>query len=199
MKDLDKLFEFLAYINEFRLVTRTVKTNDKRQENDLEHSFTLAIVCWYIIDKEKLDLEIGKVLKYALAHDLIEVYSGDTDPYISKKDYIDSKSDREKRAFEKIKEKFPDNLDIHQAIQEYEDQSTIEARFVCGIDGLIPSMSVYSINEKYYSENKVSFEKFYNWNINKVKEHEYTLELIDKLSDYYKKNRPEFFCKDIKN
>ena len=39
------------------------------------------MTAWYIANIEKSNLSIEKILKYALIHDLPEVYAGDT-PYI---------------------------------------------------------------------------------------------------------------------
>ena len=55
------------------------KTN--RRENDIEHTMAVALLCWYIHDKYKLDLDIAKILKYAITHDFVERYAGDTNTY----------------------------------------------------------------------------------------------------------------------
>lgn len=56
-----------------------------RAENDVEHSYSVAILCWYLNDKLKLNLDIAKVLKYALVHDFPEVYAGDVNTFARKK------------------------------------------------------------------------------------------------------------------
>lgn len=55
--------------------------NTNRRENDIEHSLTVAILSWYVHDKYKLNLDIAKILKYAIVHDFVEVYAGDVNTF----------------------------------------------------------------------------------------------------------------------
>ncbi len=54
----------------------------KNPESIAEHTFRAAVMAWVLGDKKK-NLNIEKVLKMALMHDLCEVYAGDTTPYDS--------------------------------------------------------------------------------------------------------------------
>jgi len=45
----------------------------------VDHSFRLAIMAWILGEKKKLN--VGRVIKIALIHDLCELYAGDTTPY----------------------------------------------------------------------------------------------------------------------
>ena len=56
----------------------------EKQENDVEHSYAVAMLCWYLHDALKLELDIAKILKYALVHDFVEVYAGDVNTFASK-------------------------------------------------------------------------------------------------------------------
>lgn len=49
---LQKLTIDLALINRNHYLAGT-----DRRENDVEHSLTVALLCWYIHDKYKLDLD----------------------------------------------------------------------------------------------------------------------------------------------
>ena len=53
----------------------------KDSETTAEHIFRMTIIAW-ILGKEKR-LNIEKVIKIALVHDLCEVYAGDITPYDS--------------------------------------------------------------------------------------------------------------------
>src|SRR3989344_2250729 len=99
---LKELMDFIEFTHEFRKVLRVARIPyDSRMENDVEHSYQLAMVAWYLIDRHKLRLNKEKVFMYALAHDLVEVYAGDTFTFDKKGN--DTKHDREKKALEKIK------------------------------------------------------------------------------------------------
>jgi len=62
---------------------RSYVAGTDRRENDIEHSLTVAMLCWYIHDSLKLELDIAKILKYALTHDFVERYAGDVNTFAS--------------------------------------------------------------------------------------------------------------------
>jgi len=43
----------------------------EQPENDIEHSFSVSLLCWYINASNSTALDIAKILKYALPHDLV--------------------------------------------------------------------------------------------------------------------------------
>ena len=56
----------------------------KDAETTAEHSFRMTIVAWIlgeIANEKGENLNLEKVIKMALCHDLCEVYSGDITPY----------------------------------------------------------------------------------------------------------------------
>lgn len=76
MFDLQKIFSYLHFLDEFRRIKRAYNaTGEDRKENDMEHSYQLAMLAWYIIDTQGLSLEKDLVLKYCMVHDLVEVYA----------------------------------------------------------------------------------------------------------------------------
>lgn len=84
MDDLSKLLNFANLMSSFRAIKRDIpKYHNVEPENDAEHSYQLAMMCWYITTIENLNLDINKILKYALVHDLAEVYAGDVSLYTS--------------------------------------------------------------------------------------------------------------------
>ena len=76
---LQKQIRFAIVIDEMKnIFRRNLNIDGTRRENDAEHSWNLAMLAMLFEEysTEKVDLE--KVLKIALVHDLIEVYAGDT-------------------------------------------------------------------------------------------------------------------------
>ena len=71
MLDLQKILGFTRLLNKFRQVRRTIRVNsEERLENDVEHSYYLGMLAWYIADSHNLSLDKDLVLKYALVHDV---------------------------------------------------------------------------------------------------------------------------------
>ena len=61
------------------------------------------MVSWYLASIENKSLNLEKILKYALVHDLPEVYASDTPLYTSNYGYLKSEKEREINSIFKIK------------------------------------------------------------------------------------------------
>lgn len=131
--------------------------NRERVENDAEHSYQLCLLAWSIIEMDQLPLNISKVFKLCIAHDLVEVYSGDV-PLWGKTGH-DEKKEREAQALLTIKEKFNEVEDIASSITEYKERTTEEARFVYGLDKLLPFLNQLQTNGVIWKNHKVTKEQ----------------------------------------
>ena len=90
--NLKNIIKFVNLLNKFRQVERVIHSNGKdRMENDVEHSYQLAMLSWYIISTNNLDLNLDLILKYSLVHDLVEVYAGDTYVYTEDAEHKNTK------------------------------------------------------------------------------------------------------------
>ncbi len=122
-------------------VKRTILVNgEERNENDVEHQYQLAMLAWYIINSEKLLLNKDLAIQYALVHDMVEVYAGDT--YFLNTD-VDDKIKREREAAEQLKTEFEEFTDLHILIDGYERRENPESRFIYALDKLLPVLNIY--------------------------------------------------------
>ncbi len=138
-----RLTEQLQFIVETdklkRILRQTLVTLDKTQENDAEHSWHLAMMAFLLAEySNDSDLNIVRVMKMALIHDLVEIYAGDTFCY----DYeaAKDKAKREIEAADKIFTLLPTDQakDLRLMWDEFEEQKTSEARFAAALDRLQP-------------------------------------------------------------
>lgn len=156
---LEELVEFVNLLNDFNGVERVTRIGSlDRYENDVEHSYSLAMMAWYIIEANKLDLDLGKTMRYALVHDLVEVYAGDTFVY-GKKEDLESKEKRELQAIKKIGEKFPKFKALHRDIKAFEARKNSEAKFVYALDKLHPMIQNYLDGGKLWKKFSISLDK----------------------------------------
>ena len=156
-----ELLEYVKFLNSFTAIKRTVKvTEEERLESNSEHSYQLALVGWYVSEKLRLGLRKDLILEYALVHDLVEVYAGDTDPYNHAEDFINSKEEREKKALEKIKGNFPDFPSLYDSIKRYEMFADREAKFLYLLDKILPVINTYLSKDSYYFKSGVSYERW---------------------------------------
>lgn len=141
MVSVEKILEFIKLTHQLQKVERAILIPGKdRLENDLEHQYQLALLAWYIIDSEKIKLNLAKTIQYALVHDFVEVYAGDTMFFGKKRQ---GKKQREKKAALRIKKEFPEFKSLHKIIAAYENQRDKESRFVYALDKILPMYNIY--------------------------------------------------------
>lgn len=187
MSDIKRLIEFQQLLLDFSSVERVVhrKHQGKKYvaENDTEHSYNLAMTAWFLA-KWYPQLDKSLLIKYALIHDLVEVHAGDTYIY-GKTDELQSKIKREAEALKKLEKDWADFPDMVQAIHDYEDKATPEARFVYALDKLMPIMVIYIHHGYTWKKKKVTAKMLYDHKLQQVSQSPeilpYFLELHDLL------------------
>ena len=104
-----------------------------RCESVAEHSFGNAMLC-LLLAQQAPNLNVEKILRMALIHDIGEVYVGDLTPT----DAVDpqEKYAMEKQAVLKILSGLPAGETLLENWEEYEAQITPEAQFVKQVDRL---------------------------------------------------------------
>lgn len=136
-------------------------------ENDAEHSFQLAFIAWYLVEKEKLPLNKEKVLLYAMCHDIVEVYAGDVMFYRTKKEN-DQKMTQEKDALNKLKQEYDYFPALAETISAYESKSDEESKFIYALDKILPIMNIQLDEGRSWHLHNISFEELYNAKLKKV-------------------------------
>lgn len=138
---IDRLAELQQLIADFAKVERVPPLADNgKLENDVEHSFGLAMTCWYLQPKIAPDLDLLKVLQHALAHDIVELHAGDT--YAFDEQALAGKDDRERQALSRLKDEWSDFPELTQHAEDYMDKIDEEARFVKAVDKILPVVMI---------------------------------------------------------
>ncbi len=112
-------------------------------ESDTDHTVMLALIACAFAAREAPELDLGKVAQFALVHDLVEVYAGDTNTLkpMSVEDK-EEKMRREHAAFVRIRDEFGATLPwIPETIAAYESLTTPEARFIKTLDKSMPHIT----------------------------------------------------------
>lgn len=128
LQKIQKLSVSLALVNR-----RHYFAGSNRHENDAEHTLSVALLCWYILEKHKLGLDFSKVLKYVMAHDLVEVYAGDFNTFSTDSEKKD-KERLEKQSLKKLSKELADFPGLVDSIKKYEEKSDLESQFVWMVD-----------------------------------------------------------------
>lgn len=153
--DLDTFLRFVEFTQKFQQVLRTNRAaGGERRENDAEHSFQVALVAWYVNQAMDLGLDTDQVLGFALAHDLVEAYAGDTDPHLHQLASPATKEEREAKGLEDLRRDFPEFGRLAEAIEAYEASKKLvgtPAQLVYAIDKLLVFANMYLNVDPYYT------------------------------------------------
>lgn len=158
LPSIDRVADLQQLIITFAQIMRVPQLGTvKRPENDVEHSFGLALTCWFLAPKVAPELNLEKILRYALAHDIVEIHSGDT--FVFDKPAVRDKAAREELALKQLEKDWPDFTELTEAAQTYKDKADPEARFVYTIDKILPSIMV-NLGEKeiFWNRHKITRE-----------------------------------------
>jgi putative hydrolase of HD superfamily len=145
----------------------------KNPESVMEHSFQVAIIAWILGREKKVKLNIERILKMALVHDLCELYAGDQTPYDkilpkNKDEWPDlfdkwprstksekirnhrEKFQKEKASLVKLTTKLPQTIkeEVMSLWQDYEQGRTKEARFVRQVNRIQTLLQALDYGEK---------------------------------------------------
>lgn len=183
---MKKLTEFLEYISKLKLTVRTGWNFYKvpgMRETIGSHSFGTVFIAWILAKKENVNVD--RIIKMALVHDILEGITGDITPHDEKYKH---KHDIEKKAVKKIKKILPKELDtdIEKLLNELIDCKTKESQIVMQADKLDTTFQAYLYEKKKYGKNIKDSEmsNFFDFN---VKNNEFSRELLDYIKKLRKK------------
>ncbi len=122
-----------------QIFRQTVLLADRRAENDAEHSWHLSLLA-ILLSEHALDpaVDLLRVLKLLLIHDIVEIDAGDTFAY-DEKGNLD-KEEREQAAADRLFNLLPgDQAEAMRALwDEFEARATPEARYAAALDRFQP-------------------------------------------------------------
>jgi 5'-deoxynucleotidase YfbR-like HD superfamily hydrolase len=131
-----------------------------RPETDTDHTVMLGLIACSLAerindhrtrkvtpyvrfhDSKAALLDIGSVSKFALVHDFVEALAGDTDMLNPSPVKVAAKEDREREALAEIRRRTAKMPWIARTIDEYDQQSCVEARFVRAVDKIMPKLTM---------------------------------------------------------
>ena len=142
MDNMQAWVRFILETDRLKSVYRqTYITDASRQENSAEHSWHLALMAMTMKDAANWpELDMLKVVKMLIVHDIVEIDAGDTFAYDEKGH--EDKAERESKAAGRIFGLLPpEQRDEMLALwEEYEAHETPEARFALALDRLHPML-----------------------------------------------------------
>jgi putative hydrolase of HD superfamily len=154
--------EFIKEIDQLKYIQRKTKLfNSDRHENDAEHSWHLAMMVMVLAEYSNEPINVFRVLKMVLIHDIVEIDAGDTFLYDTVKNHRNT--DEEMIAARRIFGLLPADLckEFTDLWMEFEMAETADAKFAKAIDRLEPVLQNISNKGGTWTEYNVSFDRVF--------------------------------------
>ncbi|EGQ7693490.1 HD domain-containing protein [Vibrio vulnificus] len=158
MERLNKQLALLMELDKLKSVLRRtrVKSADKRLENSAEHSWHVALMALLMEEHANEPVNICRVVKMLLLHDVVEIDAGDTFVY----DAVASKQQAEKElaAAQRLFGMLPADQgeELLQLWLEFEAAQTADAKFGKALDRIIPMLLNYHNQGQSWQEHGVT-------------------------------------------
>lgn len=157
---LDRLKQQIRFVIEIdklkRVARQTILMDRSRLENDAEHSWHLAVMAMLLSEyAAENGIDLFRVVKMVLVHDLVEIDAGDT--YCYNDEDIQDQIKREEQAADRIFSILPDDQskEIRLLWDEFNDRETPEARFAAALDRLQPLLHNYNTDGLMWKKNDI--------------------------------------------
>lgn len=141
MSRLDQQIAFLNEADKLKSILRATRLADNsRAENSAEHSWHLTLYALVLADQAGPDVDINRVIKMLILHDLVEIDAGDN-PIFGDVDKA-AMAAREQQAADRIFGLLPGDIaqDLRPIWEEFEAGQTPSAQFAKALDRFQPPM-----------------------------------------------------------
>ncbi|MCB2137518.1 MAG: HD domain-containing protein [Rhodobacteraceae bacterium] len=161
---LDAQFAFLMEADKLKQVLRaTMLADGSRRENSGEHSWHLALYALVLADHARPDVNIDRVLRMLILHDLVEIDVGDV-PIHSQNGQAHGSADTraaEAKAAARIFGLLPDDIgaDLRALWEEFEADETPDAVFAKSLDRVQPVLHNMASGGGTWNEYDVTFDQ----------------------------------------
>jgi putative hydrolase of HD superfamily len=157
--DLSRRLDFLREIDRLKCVVRQSPLLDRsRKDNSAEHSWHLAMYALVLADYAAATIDITRVMKMLLLHDIVEVDAGDIPIHGASNEH---QAELETRAAERIFGLLPDDANqvFGELWREFEDGQSEDAQFAKALDRFQPLLVNVFTQGGTWSESCVSYEQ----------------------------------------
>ena len=161
-EDLLNQIAFIKEIDKVKYIQRKTKLfHSDRHENDAEHSWHLALMAIVLAEHSDQPIDVLKVVKMVLIHDIVEIDAGDIFLYDSQISH--NNTDEERLAANRIFGLLPKKQanEMIAIWEEFEAGETNEAKFAKAMDRLEPLLQNTSNNGGTWKEFGVPYNKVY--------------------------------------
>ena len=157
---LSRQLAFILEIDKLKTVLRRSRISDgSRRENSAEHSWHVALAAAAVAEHAEGPIDVAKVVRMLLVHDIVEVDAGDTFCYDAA--LQETRHEREVAAAERLFGILPEDQarEFRALWDEFEARETPEARFAAALDRVQPVLLNYHTSGAAWREHGVTYEQ----------------------------------------
>ncbi|MFH4466999.1 HD domain-containing protein [Vibrio diabolicus] len=161
MERLEKQLALVTELDKLKSILRRtrIKSAQGRLENSGEHSWHVALMAILMEEHANAPVDICRVMKMLLIHDVVEIDAGDTFVYDTAASQ--EQAEKEIRAAERLFGMLPSDQEqeLLALWHEFEAAQTDDAKYAKALDRLIPMLLNYHNNGQSWKEHGVSREQ----------------------------------------
>jgi putative hydrolase of HD superfamily len=157
---MQQIIDFILELDKLKAVTRKTRPLGlDRYENSAEHSWQIAILAASLAQYAEAAIDIDRVIRMLLVHDIGEIDTGDTMVYAE--GGWDERKAAELAAVKRIFGMLPERQGAAFLAlwQEFERGETPEARFANAVDRVMPVLLNLANGGQSWRENGISHER----------------------------------------
>jgi putative hydrolase of HD superfamily len=158
-----KQINFIKEIDKIKYIQRRTKLiNSDRHENDAEHSWHLAMMTIVLSEYSNTPIDVLKVLKMVLIHDIVEIDTGDVFLHDTTKNHANTEEETiaAKRIFGILPtEQAEEFINIWE---EFEAGQSNEAKFAKAMDRFEPLLQNASNKGGTWAEYNVDYQRVFD-------------------------------------
>ena len=161
-KALAGQMQFLIEADKMKSIQRrTLLADGSRRENDAEHSWHIALMALVLAEYAPPGVQLDRVLRMALLHDIVEIDAGDTFAYDEAGKQ--SQAAREAAAADRLFSLLPAGQGgaFRALWEEFDAQQTPDALFAAAVDRLQPFVNNCLTNGHTWTEGHVTAAQVY--------------------------------------
>lgn len=168
MEEINQILDFVVEIEKIKAVLRKSRpVGLERYENSGEHSWHVCLSALMLKDYANEPVDINRVIKMLLIHDLGEIDAGDKIVYSS--ETVEQKLAEEK-GVSRLLEILPNGIgDEYLALwQEFEEGVTPESKFAKAVDRVPPLLHNIHGNGHGWKKNNIPKGKVFDLNSKRI-------------------------------
>jgi putative hydrolase of HD superfamily len=160
---MTRLEQQIAFSNELDklkgILRRSQLMDASRNENSAEHSWHLANMAMLFTEYAAEPVDLTRVLKMLLVHDIVEIDAGDTFAY--DKVNVATQNQREQKAAERLFGLLPleQGHELRALWEEFEHRQTAESQYANALDRLQPLMQNFHSGGSSWKQHGVTREQ----------------------------------------